>query len=512
MPIGLLQNTDVASHADIEHLCLADRTYQLQMELTTYCNLRCIYCSTISPAHKKLNLDLGNFAKYMDEMQRRKLKTISLCGAGELTLLDKWVDYCNDIMRRGIELQVTSNLARELRDDEAETLSRCSYVNVSVDSVDPKMYRDLRKGGDLRALLYNMAKIRSRAFARRQLPPTFAWYTVVADRNVFQLKDLINFGLSFGIRTFHFCNFAKHDLEESKDLYPISMMPEAELRKLPEFLAEVYKMINEGGGWVLADAGLVDGVKERIAAIDKARAEGRPIDTAPAPSVCCGGGKCESEAKNGEAAKAAEPPPAAPMASVAVSGRASAPTYAKLATGGEMTRDCILPWSYAQVLADGNVKPCCIIPTVGKLESDKPLSSVLNNEFMRNIRKGLLTGQPYAECFGCPQVGLIHKDELRKKVEAFVNGGDLPTFQQRQEYVDMQYDPLQLRTEYERVLGENRRLEKQYLDIDHSYRNFLGSPVRLGKRVITATLAKAAALFKAKPQTAELPKDGPPRT
>src|SRR5438105_3564899 len=147
MPIATLDRPILrhAKETGHEHLYLTDRTYQLQMELTTYCNLRCIYCSTISPTHKKLNLDIGNFSKYMDELQGRKLKTISLCGAGELTLLTNWMGYCNDIIKRGIDLQVTSNLARELTDDEADTLSKCSYVNVSVDSIDQKMYKELRK-------------------------------------------------------------------------------------------------------------------------------------------------------------------------------------------------------------------------------------------------------------------------------------------------------------------------------------------------------------------------------
>lgn len=53
--------------ARLGDLSVTDCTYQLQVELTTRCNLRCIYCVTLSADHRRENLNpsLSDMLKYL---------------------------------------------------------------------------------------------------------------------------------------------------------------------------------------------------------------------------------------------------------------------------------------------------------------------------------------------------------------------------------------------------------------------------------------------------------------
>jgi molybdenum cofactor biosynthesis enzyme MoaA len=299
----MLRKDSAKSHFD--DLTITDSTYQLQIELTTYCNLHCIYCVTLSPEHKRENLDLSFVEQHIDELLKRNLKSLAICGYGELTIVKDWQKFCNRIIDSGINLQITSNLAKELTTEEAETMSKCTHINVSCDTVDIELFRQLRRGADLRTIVYNINLIRSMSFRDGRLPPQFTWYCVVTDKNIFKLNEYINFARAFGIYHFHFCNFCKHDIPESVDLYPISTLPEEQLKKIPDYLKTLSDTISVRGAWAHFDAGLLGGVLQKLQYL-RDRANGRDIP-------------CEG------------------------SGSPDKPLYASSQKDG-MTRDCLLPW------------------------------------------------------------------------------------------------------------------------------------------------------------------------
>jgi radical SAM protein with 4Fe4S-binding SPASM domain len=109
-------------------------------------------------------------------------------------------------------------------------------------------------------------------------------------------------------------------------------------------------------------------------------------------------------------------------------------TYAAALGEGE-TRDCIDPWSFILVEAAGAVKPCCWHAPVGSIEQ-APLQEILASEASQTLRARLLTGQLDEECLRCPARGVIAKDALLERVQAYLASIDARTGLQLNECTD----------------------------------------------------------------------------
>src|SRR5262249_1035388 len=85
------------------------------------------------------------------------------------------------------------------------------------------------------------------------------------------------------------------------------------------------------------------------------------------------------------------------------------------------TRDCLDPWVYAEIDANGDVKPCCARPSVGNLAQGE-LIDILDGEPIRQLRSDLLNGTTDWHCTNCrlrrpikaPDLQLIVRDKLQE--------------------------------------------------------------------------------------------------
>jgi MoaA/NifB/PqqE/SkfB family radical SAM enzyme len=122
----------------------------LQVEVTSSCNLKCVMCpltlgTTLSgqnPGHMK--------EMVWEEVLRvaRLVKSVCLVGYGEPTLNPRCASMLRDLDRIGVRFSFTTN-AYSLRRDFVEQLAQLRnliQVNVSIDSPDPDVYREIRKG------------------------------------------------------------------------------------------------------------------------------------------------------------------------------------------------------------------------------------------------------------------------------------------------------------------------------------------------------------------------------
>jgi MoaA/NifB/PqqE/SkfB family radical SAM enzyme len=416
-------NYDTKSRASMtfEDLLYSPQTTQLQMEVTTDCNLRCVYCFTITENHTRGINNFEHFLTFIDELKTRKIQYLTICGYGEITFVKNWDQYCKRILDLGIQLQITTNLARELSISEADTLSRCSHINVSCDTADSQLFKELRKGADLRTLLLNINRIRSRSLHSRVLPPHFTISTVILNKTVWGIKDLIDFWVSAGIRQFHFCNYCKHDDPAAKDVFPVSQMPFEDLVKLPDWIKECLQYINDSGACYDFDSGILDGVEEKIAE-QRTKA-------------------CNSD-------------------------RMSESNYTSKQQPGQ-TRSCLFPWNYMYIHANGDIRPCCICQPIANLQNVGSFEEVVNSERMVALRKGLLSGDLEPCCSVCPSMAWISRDELEQNVRDYMSKDPQPTeySRRRQEFFEFSYNPLLHQQEYDSLRMRYDKLAADFNDL-----------------------------------------------
>jgi len=179
------------------------------IEFTRDCNMRCVYCAVSQPTWKISTLNPSILDKIIEDLKNRGLKIAILHGHGETTIIDGWHEHAEKLLEKGIALTICTNLARQYSEKEFETLSKFTSITVSIDTIDPDLFRQLRKGGDLRRIIANQIHIQSLAdTAGREI--YWVWSSVIADRTINGILDLINFGISFGVKTFCLCNLTEH--------------------------------------------------------------------------------------------------------------------------------------------------------------------------------------------------------------------------------------------------------------------------------------------------------------
>lgn len=349
-------------------------TTAASFEFTSKCNLRCVYCASLFADYKGEGINPKNLETIFEFLKQRNLVTIAVNGHGETTIFENWHLHCQKFLDNGFQLSITTNLAKELSDEEAEILAKFLVIDVSCDTVAPELFAKIRRGSVFTTVLNNILKIRQIAQEKKLKGPEFTFSCVVFDKNVFSLKDYVKFALSFGIKNFHFINLVKFlhaDTEACNFVTHIKQMPKEQLKKIPQVFDEVIELIKKNNGTIITSEGILNVVKE--------------IET-------CFSNNINLQKK----------------------------TYEKINIK-DKTRDCLDPWNFIFIRADSSVAYCCNTKSkLGFLKNGKNINQILNNVEIIKCRRGLLTGSLNEECLACPQKGWIGVEEFKQKVKTFL--------------------------------------------------------------------------------------------
>ena len=135
-----------------------DATQLLNIEPTTYCNFDCWYC--VGRHMKQAHLTYENFVKVIDGSP--SLKHLSLVGEGEPMLNKRFFDMVGYAKARGIRVGIVSNgsifsrsIVKKICDSELD------YIQISIDSSDPKRFAETRVGGDLEKIWDGIERLTS---------------------------------------------------------------------------------------------------------------------------------------------------------------------------------------------------------------------------------------------------------------------------------------------------------------------------------------------------------------
>ncbi len=374
------------------------------IEFTSRCNLRCVFCYASQPEYKGMDLDVETIENVIEALKTRNPKVVSVNGHGETTIYKDWHLYCNKMLNAGMPLHIISNFAKEFSYEELKTLSRFKSIEISCDTSDPKSFKKLRRGADLKTLCLNILRLRSIKIKEALKSPTISFSCVVSDQNVLNLMDYVAFGKALGVTHFNFCNLTKYpDLVHTLNPNHITEMPVELLHEAEASLTETFEFLQQSNIEFHFQQGLMDSLKEKIQRLNAVPAQNNSTvkETEVEES------EIQREPENVESDEIEEPGPH---------------RYSSIRQEAQ-TRDCLDPWEFVQVQANKDVLPCCWHQPIYSLGKGQSLSEVFNNTRIKELRREILTGNLSPDCMNCPSKGWTTIDKLKKKVWHYLNPG-----------------------------------------------------------------------------------------
>src|SRR5262249_5309812 len=137
---------------------------EIRLDLTTRCNLRCVYCAVSQSTYQGEDIPL-EIAKDAVELigrltQTKKPVSVHINGHGETTFMNGWVDICRGLLDFELPLFITTNLAKDLSGAELDVMARMNTIMVSMDTADADLLRRMRRKVSLTQIVENIRRIR----------------------------------------------------------------------------------------------------------------------------------------------------------------------------------------------------------------------------------------------------------------------------------------------------------------------------------------------------------------
>ncbi|HEY6843545.1 MAG TPA: radical SAM protein, partial [Thermoanaerobaculia bacterium] len=241
----------------IDDLLGSNNTDTVFLELTSRCNLRCVYCAVSQPTYHGIDLPLKGFDNFLEQMRARGVRTVVVNGHGESTIIKEWETYADRLADAGFRLHITTNLAKRLTDAEIAALSRFERILVSIDTIDPELLAQLRRGARLDMILANIAAIQSFANSRRR-NAQIAISCTVGDLSAPGILDMVDAMLERGIRWFRFGDLAEYTpIADVKWMHHVSSLPPDALATVRARFRTAIEHIDRAGGIHEIDGPLV---------------------------------------------------------------------------------------------------------------------------------------------------------------------------------------------------------------------------------------------------------------
>jgi hypothetical protein len=370
-----------------------------------------VFCNASQPEYKGIDLDTETLEDTIEWLKTRRVKVVTVSGHGETTIYNGWNRYCDKMIDARMPLHIISNFAKEFSVEELKTLSRFKSIEVSCDTTDPVLFRKLRRGADLRTLCLNILRLQATAFGERRPAPTISFSCVVFDQNIFQLMDYVSLGKALGIDHFNFCNLTKYpDLKDALNPKHITEMPVELLPQASASLYEAFEFLKREKIKYDFQQGLMDTLNQCIQSLNTSA----PLTQQDPPVKDDEHVKVNDVHTVHEESESTEP--------VKESEEVETHRYTSPKLNAQ-TRACLDPWQFIMIRANKDILPCCWHQPIYTLGEKQSLSDVLNNKWMKELRRNLLTGNLDRDCINCPSKGWTKTRTLKKKVWHYLNPG-----------------------------------------------------------------------------------------
>lgn len=163
-------------------------------DITNNCNLRCPFCVTdyaLTKGNKAMPMDLFEKAKELMPLVPDGMFWISCMH--EATIHPKFIQLIESVpikLRR--KLSFTTNLCKKLDDTTLEFLARSNVhsIRISIDSINPERFSELRKGGRLETFLDNLNRF-SAYVKQSKSAPAIHYISMAFNSNVDEIESVI---------------------------------------------------------------------------------------------------------------------------------------------------------------------------------------------------------------------------------------------------------------------------------------------------------------------------------
>lgn len=176
----------------------------MAISFTNRCNLSCIYC--VQSIYKDTNPYFKMEFPYeyaeptLDYLASQGIEQFSTCVEGEATLYKHWYEIFSKFHAKypHIKMRMTTNLNRRFSDQEMELLINYYALDVSLDSLDPQLYRQMRRNGNLNLLLENLDLIYNKVKESGIKGPIITLHMVVCDATWRSMEEIADYAFERG--------------------------------------------------------------------------------------------------------------------------------------------------------------------------------------------------------------------------------------------------------------------------------------------------------------------------
>ncbi|MBK3732716.1 hypothetical protein GAY29_06255 [Azospirillum brasilense] len=202
-------NVKSAEFSHIDLLNPAPSLKHIAFNFTNRCNLRCVYCPQgTHPESFHAESSDDQIRKIVDYVRSHDIERIDIGYYGETLLVQGWEDHCRPLLDQGLYITLVSSFSRILKPEEVEVVARFSELQMSIDTIDIQLLKQIRKAVDARTILYNTHLVRSYVLANDLPMPKIVWTGVLTDQIVSGIPDLVAMAVSSGIRSINFNDVA----------------------------------------------------------------------------------------------------------------------------------------------------------------------------------------------------------------------------------------------------------------------------------------------------------------
>jgi MoaA/NifB/PqqE/SkfB family radical SAM enzyme len=245
---------------------------EIRLDLTTRCNLRCVYClvSQKNYVGEDMPVTLRNrVAPLINNLcVHNDPHTISVNGHGETTYMDGWDDICRDMLDHGLSIAITSNLAKEYTQAELEVLGSMKAIAISIDTADRALLRRMRRKVDIRQIVMNIMMIRAASLRMDCRPPNIHFLCGLYDKNSLHIEGLSRLAVALKVHMLSFWNLTAYPMENTDvpkgdEPIPLDQLSIDELRPRVAAIRRAVELARNNGLGVEVHANFVDDLARR---------------------------------------------------------------------------------------------------------------------------------------------------------------------------------------------------------------------------------------------------------
>jgi len=214
------------------------------LDLTSHCNLKCVYCHQSRPDFRGAHIKNEILDRLMDEFVSVGIASLRFGTEGEATIYKGWEKYAQFLSEKGISVSFLSNLSRPYNAVQIDALAHAAELTISFDSYDADLHAAIRRKSEIQVMTENLRSILARALALGK-KPRVTHNCVVSAHNLPTLLDLVARAPENGIDRIGLMYMIKSFELEDGGLNPIPLDVMSTKDQLLA-AAQVYAAINLG--------------------------------------------------------------------------------------------------------------------------------------------------------------------------------------------------------------------------------------------------------------------------